>query len=58
MTDQIELGRITIRHLMTDGDVTVKVDLDGTPDESFVTFLGLMEFAKDSTLRNGERGGQ
>ena len=54
MSDEIEgheVGRITIREVLTEDDVLVYVERDGTAEDSLVTCLGLLEFAKDSIIR-------
>lgn len=59
MSDEIEgqeVGRITIREVLTEDNVLVYVERDGTADDSLVTALGLLEFAKDSTIRESMEG--
>ena len=54
MSDDIEgqeVGRITIREVLTEDDVLVYVDRDGSAEDSIVTALGLLAFAQDSVIR-------
>lgn len=61
MSDEIEgqeVGRITIREVLTEDDVLVYVERDGSAEDSIVTALGLLSFAQDSVMREAMEGDQ